>query len=116
MNNIISWVNFWKMAATADDSFDLDEGFSVEDQIRQLVVSMDPKYIKKLLLTRHQLKILNFIEDEMTSAELAGLLSTSIQNASQHLRWLSQKGYLTCDDKVSKTGGYYHVYTRVVLV
>ena len=84
------------------------------NNIRKLALAGKSNQIKKILLTSNQLKIVHLIKGETTSAEIAETLNTSVQNAGQALQWLERKGYLSYEEKLCPTGGYYNVYKRVI--
>ena len=91
---------------------EVDQEIKSMDEIRKLVLAGKSKEVKKLLLTTHQLRILNSISGEITSRELADKTGRSIQAASQGLQWIERKGYLTSREEVDPTGGHYLVYQK----
>lgn len=85
-----------------------------EDKLRKIILS-NHGALKHLILKDSQLPnliLIPFDDPGMTSSKFAFLLGVSVQNASQKLRILYGKGYLSREEVPSGTGGIEFVYKR----
>lgn len=68
--------------------------------------------LKKISISKRQHDLITYLKDrKVTSADIAKKHNISVQNASQQLTNLHNKGYLTREEFVAETGGYIYEYT-----
>lgn len=86
---------------------------STDNVIRQMIMS-DPEKVRELLLTNAARNAVMTVAQNgdagVTAAEWARRFDDSIQSASQKLKSLWSKGYLTREEMVSPSGGIHHLY------
>lgn len=86
---------------------------STDNSIRQMILS-NPEKVRELLLTDAALNIVMTVAQNgdagVTAAEWARRFNDSIQSASQKLKNLWIKGYLTREEMDSPSGGIHHLY------
>lgn len=75
----------------------------------------DPSYIRNLVITANQSKILKSIkkQDSVDSNWLSGT-GISLQSASAQLTKLFKKGYLSRKEVRDPTGGFKYVYKSMI--
>jgi len=78
----------------------------------------NPEQCRELILTDHKIGVFNLVKDRktLTANELAVCRDITIQNASQQLRVLWEKGYLKRVERSDDSGGYCHEYSSDVEV
>jgi predicted transcriptional regulator len=84
-----------------------------DNAIRQMILS-NPEKVRELLLTNAARNILMTVAQDgdagVTAAEWVRRFDDSIQSASQKLKSLWGKGYLTREEMASPSGGIHHLY------
>lgn len=68
--------------------------------------------VRRLALTKRQVELIVYATRcQVDAPSTASAFGLSLQNASQQLAKLYRKGYLTRDELVHPTGGYFYEYT-----
>lgn len=84
--------------------------------IRQMVMASHGDAIRELLLTENDIKTVTLVGHKgMTTREVADFYECSIQMATNTLKRLYFRGYLTRYEANDPTGGIYHFYKRAVI-
>jgi len=68
--------------------------------------------LRELSISKRQFELVSYLErTQATSRDVADMYNICVQNASQQLKNLFSKGYLTRVEIEDKTGGYLFEYT-----
>jgi len=84
-----------------------------EDFIRKMVLCDEGAFIRTLILTEDQVKLVFIVQrnGSLTSSELAQVKDISVQSAYARLNRLYLSGYLNMIERSAATGGYERIYT-----
>ena len=88
----------------------------ISKTIRDQVMFGNADEIRKLLLTKNQIALVNLVKDfgGITSSKMVSATGISLQDMSTRLARLESKGYLSRSSFSSESGGIEYLYTSIV--